>query len=114
MHDLLQQVDEIHVLTSLAGFEALLRQKPVVCWGHPFYAGWGLTRDKRPHPRRTKLRSLDELVAGTLVRYPVYVGGARRRCSPEEAVQELLRWRASVSAGDPWWRHLLRHLIARP
>jgi capsular polysaccharide export protein len=114
MHDLLQQVDEIHVLTSLAGFEALLRHKPVVCWGHPFYAGWGLTRDDRPHPRRTKRRSLAELVAGSLVRYPVYVSGTGRRCSPEETVQELLRWRARARADDPWWRHLLRLLIARP
>ena len=48
MHRLLERVDEVQVLTSLAGFEALLRGKPVVCHGHPFYAGWGLTDDVLP------------------------------------------------------------------
>ena len=32
-------------MTSLAGFEALLRGRPVTTYGMPFYAGWGLTRD---------------------------------------------------------------------
>ena len=46
MGKLLSDVDEVHVLTSLAGFEALLRGKAVTCYGQPFYAGWGT--DKRP------------------------------------------------------------------
>lgn len=32
----LQQIDELHTITSLAGFEALIRQYPVVVWGMPF------------------------------------------------------------------------------
>ncbi|WP_413889523.1 hypothetical protein [Candidatus Aalborgicola defluviihabitans] len=44
MGDLLLLVDEVHVLTSLTGFEALLQGKRVVCHGQPFYSGWGLTR----------------------------------------------------------------------
>ena len=59
-------VDEVHVNTSLAGFEALLRQKSVTTYGVPFYAGWGLTTDLGPVPtRRTAKRSIDELVAAT-------------------------------------------------
>ena len=42
---LIELVDEVHVNTSLAGFEALLRGKPVTTYGVPFYAGWGLSRD---------------------------------------------------------------------
>lgn len=113
MHDLLQQVDEVHVLTSLAGFEALLRGKPVNCWGHPFYAGWGLTRDRQPVPRRTRRLSLDALVAGALLRYPVYVGPDGRRCTPEAAVDALLSWRDREPQGDGLWRRLVRPLIAR-
>lgn len=71
--DEIQRSDEIHVITSLAGFEALIRGKHVVCWGAPFYAGWGLTEDRIPHPRRTRQLSLDQLVAGALIRYPRYV-----------------------------------------
>ncbi|MFE0838837.1 capsular polysaccharide biosynthesis protein [Achromobacter insolitus] len=95
---LLRQVDEVHVLTSLAGFEALLRHVPVVTWGQPFYAGWGLTADQNiseaVRARRPRRLTLDELVAGSLILYPTYVSRySRHFCSPERAVQELLEWR---------------------
>lgn len=71
---LLAMVDHVHVLTSLAGFEALLRDKPVTTHGAPFYAGWGLTEDLGQIPaRRTARRSLDELVAAALLLYPRYL-----------------------------------------
>ena len=44
MGALLAQVDEVHTLTSLTGFEALMRGKKVVAYGMLFYASWGLTR----------------------------------------------------------------------
>ncbi|MEZ4326867.1 MAG: hypothetical protein R3B40_16745 [Polyangiales bacterium] len=69
----LDVADEVHTMTSLVGFEALLREKDVVVYGLPFYAGWGLTRDRHAHPRRTRRLSLDELVHATLIDYPVYV-----------------------------------------
>jgi capsular polysaccharide export protein len=63
---------EVHTMTSLVGFEALLRERPVTVYGQPFYSGWGLTNDRNPHPRRTRRLALDELVAGTYLRYPRY------------------------------------------
>ena len=53
MGELLTVVDEVHVLTSLTGFEALLRGKMVICYGQPFYAGWGLTNDLADHSSDT-------------------------------------------------------------
>lgn len=83
---------EVHTMTSLVGFEALLRGRRVVAYGQPFYAGWGLTEDLAPLPRRTRRLSLDELVAGTLLRYPRYVSwSARCFCSAEDKVLELER-----------------------
>ena len=67
------QVDAVHCITSLAGFEALLRGLAVTTWGRPFYAGWGLTTDRDPPPRRGRRLSLDALVAGALIRYPRYL-----------------------------------------
>jgi capsular polysaccharide export protein len=70
--------DEVHTMTSLTGFDALLRGKRVVVYGQPFYAGWGLTDDQIPKQegvafqRRSRRLTLDELVAGTLLRYPLY------------------------------------------
>lgn len=71
--DCIQAVDEVHTMTSLAGFEALLRGKKVYCYGLPFYAGWGLTMDKLPITRRMRKLTLLELIAGTLIHYPQYV-----------------------------------------
>jgi capsular polysaccharide export protein len=90
---------EVHTMTSLVGFEALLRGLRVVAYGQPFYAGWGLTEDHAPLLRRTRRLSLDELVAGALLRYPRYVSwSARCFCSAEDKVQELER--ASRARGN--------------
>ena len=97
MGDLLMAVDEVHVLTSLAGFEALLRGKPVTCYGQPFYSGWGLTVDVIPNPREARRLSLDELVAGALIEYPIYLSRVSDALiTPEQALDELLAWRAKV------------------
>jgi capsular polysaccharide export protein len=94
-------VDEVHVNTSLAGFEALLRGKQVVTYGVPFYAGWGLTRDFGPVPsRRTALRSLDELVAAALLIYPRYLDPVTRLpCPAEVLIKRLASGRMDTSSG---------------
>lgn len=71
---LIEAADCVHVLSSLTGFEALLRRCPVVVHGLPFYAGWGLTTDLATPPhRRTRRLSLDALVAGALILAPRYL-----------------------------------------
>ncbi|MFZ7093236.1 capsular polysaccharide biosynthesis protein [Primorskyibacter sp. 2E233] len=72
---LLDHVDEVWTLTSLTGFEALLRDCRVTTLGVPFYAGWGLTQDKGPIPDRRLIGprpSLEALVHATLIDYPRY------------------------------------------
>ncbi|MFW6052023.1 MAG: capsular polysaccharide biosynthesis protein [Myxococcota bacterium] len=90
---------EVHTMTSLVGFEALLRELPVVVHGQPFYAGWGLTRDVHPHPRRTRRLTLDELVAGTLIRYPRYVSRRTGRFTTPEAIVRQLGEARARNAG---------------
>jgi capsular polysaccharide export protein len=83
-------VDEVHTLTSLAGFEALIRGRKVVVYGQPFYAGWGLTTDMAPLERRNKQLSLEELIAGSLVLYPRYFDPVTRLpCGPEILIERL-------------------------
>jgi capsular polysaccharide export protein len=117
MDRLLKAVDEVHVISSLAGFEALLRQRPVVAHGLPFYAGWGLTTDMQPHPalaRRTRRLGLDELVAGVLILYPTYVSRSSGRfTTPERTLDELALWRehegpTRATAMRRLWRTALR------
>lgn len=76
--DLYDVVDEVHTLTSQAGFEALLRGKAVTVHGGPFYAGWGLTADRHSFPRRHAV-PLENLVWGALMRYPRYLNPVTRR-----------------------------------
>lgn len=86
----LDAADEVHTNTSLVGFEALLRGIPVHAYGSPFYAGWGLTNDHMPCPRRTRQLKLNELAFAALVAYPRYYS-LRVGCfvSAEEMVFEL-------------------------
>lgn len=70
---LLEQVDEVWTMTSLLGFEALLRGVKVTTLGVPFYAGWGLTSDRGEVPERRRARpDLMGLVHATLIDYPRY------------------------------------------
>ncbi len=105
MESLLDSVDEVHTMTSLTGFEALIRNKPVTCYGLPFYAGWGLTTDKLTCKRRTRHLELTELAYAALVQYPFYVsrqvGGY---ASPEQILNELKQWRGTPSS----WQDLLK------
>lgn len=111
IHALFAQVDELQVLTSLAGFEALLRGRPVVCHGSPFYAGWGLTEDVHAHPRRRRRLSLDALVAGALIAYPSYVSRTSGHyTTPERALFELAHWDATRPPREPFGVRALRRL----
>lgn len=69
----IEAVDEVHTLTSTVGFEALMHGKPVFTYGLPFYAGWGLTNDWLTCERRTRTRTLDELIYAALIEYPTYM-----------------------------------------
>ncbi|MFD2271010.1 hypothetical protein ACFS07_07410 [Undibacterium arcticum] len=40
----IEACDVVHTMTSLTGFDALLRGKRVVVYGQPFYTGWGADR----------------------------------------------------------------------
>ena len=96
---LIEACDRVVTITSLLGFEALLRGKPVTCLGAPFYAGWGLTDDQGRIPQR-RLRAQDghplprpdlmQLAHAALIAYPRYYDPRTRRpCPPEVVVDRL-------------------------
>lgn len=88
---LLEQVDEVWTMTSLLGFEALLRGVKVTCLGSPFYAGWGLTDDRAmPLERREAQPSLVQLAHAVLIDYPRYYDPKTGRPCPVEVVVDRL------------------------
>ncbi|MCF7530042.1 capsular polysaccharide biosynthesis protein [Neisseria lisongii] len=96
----IQQVDEVHTMTSLAGFEALLRHKTVHCYGSPFYAHWGLTVDHLALSRRSRTLTLDELTAGVLLDYPDYLNPQTHQLTnAQTAVEILLAQRQALKDG---------------
>ncbi|MGO4326115.1 capsular polysaccharide biosynthesis protein [Cupriavidus sp. 2TAF22] len=103
----IQAADAVHVMTSLAGFEALLHGKEVHCHGQPFYAGWGLTVDRLAISRRSRRLSVEHLVYVALCCYPRYrLPGIDGFCAAEDVVAHLAeRSRGPRAIGSHWlWR----------
>lgn len=90
---LLEKVHSVHVLSSLTGFEALMRGKELTVHGAPFYAGWGLTRDLAPVPeRRGRQLSIDALVAAAFILAPRYLDPQTALpCPPEVVIDRLAK-----------------------
>ncbi len=87
----LDHVDEVWTMTSLIGFEALLRGKKVTCLGMPFYAGWGLTDDRSlPIARRTARVDVTALAHATLIAYPRYFDPVTGLPCPVEVIVDRL------------------------
>jgi glycosyltransferase involved in cell wall biosynthesis len=109
-------VDEVHVITSLMGFEALLRGIKVTVYGAPFYAGWGLCEavnfPMAVAERRTRKLSLDQLVAASLIDYPVYFDPLSRTVtSPEHVVRILAMQRHNAVAKAPGLKPTIKQRV---
>ena len=96
---ILPEVDEVWTITSLLGFEALMRGLRVTCLGAPFYAGWGLTTDLGPVPERRRRAAdghplprpdLAALVHAALIAYPRYHDPVSGLPCPAEVAAERL------------------------
>ena len=106
---LIDRCDRVETISSLVGFEALLRGKAVTTHGLPFYAGWGLTNDLIKSARRSRARTIDEL---TFIAFSIYTRHvdplSRKACSIHELIPSLIRQRKER------WHHLrnsgLRHI----
>ncbi|KAK0361007.1 hypothetical protein LTR94_025062, partial [Friedmanniomyces endolithicus] len=86
----LNACQRVATLTSLTGFEALMRDKAVSVYGRPFYAGWGLTQDRLEFERRSRRASVDHLVHAALIAYPLYVSPQGWPCEAEDLVEALI------------------------
>ncbi|MCL6705552.1 hypothetical protein M8R20_00925 [Pseudomonas sp. R2.Fl] len=88
--DLLDAADKVYVVSSQVGFEALLRGKPVVTFGIPFYAGWGLTDDRCPIARRTARRSIEDIFHVICLRQSLYINPKTGELVQMEEMLELV------------------------
>lgn len=88
--DAFQTIDRVYTITSLSGFEALLRGIPVTTVGSPFYSGWGLTDDRQHIDRRKRKLTLEELFIGAYILYPRYIDPhTGEQLTLEETIQRI-------------------------
>jgi len=114
----------VYVGTSQLGYEALLCERPVVVFGQPFYAGWGLTDDRQPLARRTQQRSIDQLFHAShvvLARYCNPVTGQRwqlHECIEHVKLQRSLFERNARQFHcvgiAPWKRRYIEQYLRSP
>ncbi|MDO6591631.1 hypothetical protein DS901_09535 [Loktanella sp. D2R18] len=84
---LFECVDKVYVGTSQMGLEALFAGKEVICFGAPFYAGWGLTDDRQTIPHRHRKRGLEEVFYFFYIWYTLYnVPGCATPSLVEDAI----------------------------
>ena len=89
-HGLLANAAEVYTVSSQLGFEAILHGHRPRVFGQPFYAGWGLTEDEAPVPRRTRRLTREELFAGAMILAPLWYDPCRDRlCGLEDAIRQL-------------------------
>jgi capsular polysaccharide export protein len=103
---LTENAEAVYTVSSLLGFEALMAGRPVRCFGCPFYAGWGVTQDERPHPRRTRRRDVVDIFAAAYLLYARYVDPATGAPADFESAAAALAARrdarnAAQDAGTP-------------
>ena len=102
---------KVYTVSSQFGFEAVLAGCEVVCFGVPFYAGWGLTADRAAVPRRTRVRTRHELAAAAYVRYSAYFDAwTRQPVSAVTAAGQLDFLRGNYLANS---RPVIGYRIAR-
>ncbi len=110
---LLEGAVAVYTLSSQFGFEAILAGHRPRVFGQPFYAGWGLTQDEDPVPRRERRLTRPQLFAAAMMLYPVWYDPYRDRlCELEDALDtmeaEARAWREDhrgwVASGMRLWK----------
>ena len=95
---LLDGATAVYTVSSQLGFEAILAGHRPHVFGQPFYAGWGLSHDEVPLPRRTRPLTAEQLFTAAMILYPSWYDPFRDRlCSFETALDnfeaETRAWR---------------------
>ncbi|MDF3854919.1 capsular polysaccharide biosynthesis protein [Paracoccus sp. P2] len=94
---LLRGAARVYAYSSQLGYEAMLAGHRPRIFGRPFYAGWGLTDDQHPIPRR-RPASIEQLFAASHLLAPVWYDPCRDRLTDFEGAL------AQIEAEARAWR----------
>ena len=88
---LLASCETVYTYSSTTGLEGILRNKNVVTFGCPIYAGYGLSDDRRIGLSFQRNLSPDEMAFSLYAQNIVYVSPTTgKRTDPTDALQELV------------------------
>tara|TARA_R100000322_G_scaffold60379_9_gene37305 strand:- start:11622 stop:13667 length:2046 start_codon:yes stop_codon:yes gene_type:complete len=90
----------VYTVSSGMGFEAIYAGHKPRVFGKPFYAGWGLTTDENPVPRRERRLTRAQLFAAAMLEYPTWYDPYRDRLCEIEDVLGTLEARARAARED--------------
>ncbi len=90
---LINGASQVATVSSQLGFEALWKNKQVVCFAWPFYAGRGLTQDlaNTDLPYERPQASLLQLLNAALIQYPAYMHPDTQQACEVEGVVDYLQ-----------------------
>lgn len=87
---LLEGASAVYCVSSQMGFEAILSGHRPRLFGHPFYAGWGLSADETPTPRRGRPLTPGQLFAAAMILFSLWHDPLRDRlCDLEEVIDQF-------------------------
>ena len=104
---LLEGAWSVYTVSSQMGFEAILAGHRPNVFGTPFYAGWGLTEDRSPHPlpRRGRALTKAQLFAGAMILAPTWYNTFEDRLGTfEEALETLAAQARSYREDRNGWQ----------
>ncbi len=91
IYDVLDRAAAVYVVTSQVGFEAIIAGHRPVVFGQPFYAGWGLSDDRKPIAHRNRALDRETLFARAFIDYPFWFDPVLGRpAAPEQIIEGLI------------------------
>ena len=94
---LLKHFSKVYTKTSGMGFEALLVGCECVCFGMPFYAGWGITDDRSHCERRGRALCVEEVFAAAYILYTRYHNPYTNKPSDIfETIETIVKMRSAL------------------
>ena len=97
---LLEGATSVYTVASQMGFEAILAGHRPRVFGQPFYAGWGLSADEHPPPRRRRVLTRVQLFALAMLVFPVWYDPLRDQLCTFEEVLDQMQARLSAFRQD--------------
>lgn len=85
-------ISEVHTISSLLGFEFLVRGLKVYCYSRTWYSGWGLTEDTYYSEDEIYKKTTLDLFYCAYILYPCYYTSIFQQVNIESALDNLLNY----------------------